>query len=381
MKKNINLIIFCILLLFSFNFVSSEVLLDVNDSKIVEVNYFYMQGCSACAQMKPFLEEMQESYNIKLNAYEISSKENSNLFNSYLDNYNVPNEQRGYVPTVFVNDHYFIGFSKEITNSIKSIIVGELDNVNSTFGGEIVKTKILGLWNVEISLKNKSLITTTLLLGFLDSLNVCSITVLIFLIVYTLSIGSLKRAFKLGLIFTSVIYLFYFLFMFALTSLIGSLINQYGLYIRIILVVLSFFAGILLIKDYFFYGKGISLKIPSSAKPLLEKYLKKATVISTITFALLASLVELPCTAIFPLIYSTVLADNMIIGFSRFFWIAIYNLIYILPLLLIVFGTYFSWTKIKDIDNQIQKYKKIMKLIAGLALVGIAIYFVFPLLV
>jgi hypothetical protein len=95
----------------------------------------------------------------------------------------------------------------------------------------------------------------------------------------------------------------------------------------------------------------------------------------------LASLFELPCTAIIPLIYSTVLADNMIIGFSRFFWIAIYNLIYILPLLLIVFGTYFSWTKIKDIDNQIQKYKKIMKLIAGLALVGIAIYFVFPLLV
>ena len=169
--------------------------------------------------------------------------------------------------------------------------------------------------------------------------------------------------------------------MFALTSIIGSLISQYGVYIRIILVILSFITGALLIKDYFFYGKGISLKIPSSTKPLLEKYLKKATVVSTIMFALLASLVEIPCTAIFPLIYSTILAENMVIGISRFFWIAVYNIIYVLPLLIIVFGTYFSWTKINDIDNQIQKYKKIMKLIAGLALIGISIYFFIPFLI
>ncbi|MFA5485207.1 MAG: hypothetical protein WC260_03105 [Candidatus Pacearchaeota archaeon] len=381
MKREIYLITFCMLLLFSFNFVSSEALLDKDSSKIVEINYFYMQGCSACAQMRPFLEEMQDNYNITLNIYEISSRESSSLFNDYLENYDVPNEQRGYVPTVFIDNNYFIGFSKEITNSIENIIIGESNNIDSTFGGEIVKSKILGLWNVEISLKNKSLITTTLLLGFLDSLNICSITVLIFLIVYTMSIGSLKRAFKLGLIFTSIVYIFYFLFMFALTSIIGSLISQYGVYIRIILVILSFITGALLIKDYFFYGKGISLKIPSSTKPLLEKYLKKATVVSTIMFALLASLVEIPCTAIFPLIYSTILAENMVIGISRFFWIAVYNIIYVLPLLIIVFGTYFSWTKINDIDNQIQKYKKIMKLIAGLALIGISIYFFIPFLI
>ena len=148
MKREIYLITFCMLLLFSFNFVSSEALLDKDSSKIVEINYFYMQGCSACAQMRPFLEEMQDNYNITLNIYEISSRESSSLFNDYLENYDVPNEQRGYVPTVFIDNNYFIGFSKEITNSIENIIIGESNNIDSTFGGEIVKSKILGLWNV-----------------------------------------------------------------------------------------------------------------------------------------------------------------------------------------------------------------------------------------
>ncbi len=169
--------------------------------------------------------------------------------------------------------------------------------------------------------------------------------------------------------------------MVALTSVISSLITNYGFQIRLTVILLSLFTGILLIKDYFFYGKWLSLKVPDSAKPMLERYIKQGTIISTIIFALLASLVELPCTAIFPLIYSTFLADRGVIGISRILWIAIYNLIYILPLLLIVFGTYFSWTEIKDVDDKVQRLKKIMKLVAGIALVLIALYFVWPLMI
>lgn len=353
----------------------------INNENELNITFFHMYGCSACAQMKPFLEGLENEYNLNLSSYEISNKENSNLFYKYLDDYDVPKDKQGYVPVVFIKDKYFVGYNSQITQSIEEIVVKGETNLNSSFGGDVVKSEILGFWDVEVSLKNKSLITTTLLLGFLDSLNVCSITVLVFLIVYTLSIGSLKRAFKLGLIFTSIIFLFYFLFMFALTTLISSLMNQYGIYIRIILIILSLFASVLLIKDYFFYGKGLSLRIPKSAKPLLEKYLKKATIASTIIFALLASLVELPCTAVFPLIYSTILAENMVFGASRLIWIALYNLIYILPLLLIVIGTYFSWTKINNIDEKIQKYKKVMKLIAGIGLLLISFYFAYPLIV
>jgi sulfite exporter TauE/SafE len=157
-------------------------------------------------------------------------------------------------------------------------------------------------------------------------------------------------------------------------------VNTYGTYIRIIVFLMSFFAGLILIKDFFWYGKGISLSVPQSAKPLLEKYIRQATIGSTIILGILASLVELPCTAIFPLIYTTILAESEIIGFQRIFYILIYNIIYIWPLLFVVFGTYFSWAKIENIDEKVQKFKKWMRLIAGIALLLIALYFALPLI-
>ncbi len=368
--KNTILLVFLSLSLFS--------LISLSSAEQTEIDFFYMNGCGACAQMEPLLEGLQEKYEFKLNSYETSK--NSALFSQKLEEHNVPAERRGYVPAVFIKDKYFIGYSSDITSAIEQLLQGqEIENGDNLFG-DTVKTKVLGLWNVNVSFKDKSLLASTLILGFLDSLNVCSITILIFLIIYSLSIGSLRRAFKLGLVFTSIIFLFYFLFMVALTSLISSLITNFGFQIRLAVILLSFFAGILLVKDYFFYGKWLSLKVPDSAKTILEKYIKQGTIVSTIIFALLASLVELPCTAIFPLIYSTILANQEIIGISRIFWIALYNLIYILPLLVIVFGTYFSWTRIRDVDMEMEKLKKIFKLIAGVALILIAFYFVWPLL-
>lgn len=359
-------------------FISLGSFANASTDEKLEVNLFHMHGCGACAQMIPFLEEMSNKYGVKINSYEISSSENSNLFKKFLEDYSVPDERRGYVPAVFINDSYYIGFSQDISSAIEKRIAEGISS-EDLFGGDVVQTKLFGVWDVKVSFKDKSIITSTIVLGFLDSLNVCSITILIFLIVYSLSMGSIKRAFKLGLIFTTVIFLFYFLFMVVLTSLISSLITNYGFQIRLIVISLSLLAGFLLVKDYFFYGRWLSLRVPDSAKPILEKYIKQGTVVSTIIFAILASLVELPCTAIFPLIYSTILADQEVMGISKILWIALYNLIYVFPLLLIVFGTYFSWTKIKNVDNEVQKLKKVMKLVAGIALILIAFYFIWPL--
>jgi thiol-disulfide isomerase/thioredoxin len=361
------------------NYVSNE----TNDD-ILEINYFYMTGCPACASMKPFLDEMVEKHDIKLNIFEVSTPTNSRLFVKFLENYDVPRSRWGSVPTVFIRNEYFIGYNDDITKSIESLILDDSYVSDANIGDSTkIDTSILGIIPISVNLVGDSfnaLFASTVILAFLDSMNICSITVLIFLIIYLISIGSLKRVLKTGLVFTAVIYLFYFLFMLILSSIISMFILDYGFYIRSLVVVLALFAGILLIKDFFFYGKGLSLAVPKSAKPLLEKYLKKATLASTIIFALLASLVELPCTAVFPMVYSTILAEGMIVGFERIVWIAFYNLIYILPLLLIVFGTYFSWINIEDVDSKIQKNKKLLKLFAGIMLVLIALYFAAPFL-
>ena len=381
-KKNNKKLLSGILFVFVFvNLLSNfSAMPDLNDENtgIIEIDFFWMSGCPACGQMKIFLDNLELKYGITINSYETSK--NSNLFYQKLEDYNVPSDRRGYVPTTFIGKNYFVGYSPEIGEAIELILQGGEINNSGGLVGETVKTKIFGLWNVEVSLSEKSLIGAGFLLALLDSINVCSITVLIFIIIYTLSIGSAKRAFRVGLIFTLVIFIFYALFMLTLTHIIGIFVNNYGIYIRIAISLISLFVGLLLIKDVFWYGKGISLSVPKSAKPLLEKYIKQATVGSTIILALLASLVEIPCTAIFPLIYTALLASANVTGLSSIPYILFYNLIYIWPLLFIVFGTYFSWTRIKDVDSKIQKSKKWMRLIAGIALLLVSLNFFWPIL-
>jgi hypothetical protein len=337
--------------------------------------YFYSKTCSACGLMTPFVESLESEVNVIY--MDISS--NSNFFRTYLEEHNIPWNEAG-VPAIFIGNHSFIGYSEQNKQAILQVIAGEeLSNKEKDFE-DTIRTEILGFWDVEFSLKDKTLLFSTILLGFLDSLNICSLTVLVFLIIFTLSIGSAKRALKSGMAFSIVIFLFYFSFMLFLTSLISSLSLRYGLHIRLFVILITILAGFLLIKDYFFYGKGISLRIPVSAKPLLERYMKKATLSSVIILGILASIVELPCTINFPLAYSTLLTLNMVSGISRVLWIALYNLIYILPLLFIVLGTYFSWININDIDQKIQNNKKTIKLISGLVLLLIALYFAWPLI-
>lgn len=376
MKKSLFILMFLLISspLFYLNSVSA---LEPSSEKI-EIDFFWMEGCSACAQMKPFLENLQENYNFQLNSYETSK--NRDLFLQKLDEYNVPDNRRGYVPTIFIKDKYFVGYSDQIKSAIESILQGQTIGEEDILVGEIVKTEILGIWDFEFSLEGKSTLAIGFILGFLDSINVCSITVLVFLIVFSLSVGSLKRAFKIGIIFTAVVFIFYTSFMLLLTGILGYFVAQYGFYIRLAMILISLFAGILLVKDFFWYGKGLTLRIPQSAKPLLEKYIKQATIGSTIILGILASLVELPCTAIFPLIYTTILAESGISLFQRTLYILFYNVIYIWPLLFIIFGTYFSWTKIENVDETIQKNKRLMKLIAGIALLIIAFYFATPLI-
>lgn len=381
---NMNKVLLLVMLMFA-----SLNILNASNSEL-EIDYFYTTSCPACGLTTPFLEEMVDKYEIVLNKYEITRPENSNLFKQKLDEYDVSQDRRGYIPTVFIGEDYFVGYNP---NAIENKII-ELLEINGDTNHTIideekiigdatkVETKILGIIPVDVNLSGDNFVNlffSTIILGVLDSLNICSITVLMFLIIYLLSIGTVKRVLKTGTIFIAVIYLFYFLFVLFLSSLISIFILEYGIYIRGIVVFFSLIAGVLLVKDYFFYGKGISLAVPQSAKPILEKYMKQATIVSTIIFALLASLVELPCTAVFPMIYSTILAENMVVGIERIAWVALYNLIYVIPLILLVLGTYFSWINVDKMDERIQKNKKKLKLISGILLLIIALYFALPL--
>ncbi|MBQ7074493.1 hypothetical protein IJM86_05625 [bacterium] len=133
--------------------------------------------------------------------------------------------------------------------------------------------------------------------------------------------------------------------------------------------------GLLEIKDFFRYGKGVSLVIPKRAKPTLEYITKKGTYMSAFILAVLSTFVELPCTIGIPLAYVGAVGAEV----NIFAALGIYNFFFILPLLVIILGIYYgiSAFKTKEGDlaiNQVSN-KKIMRLVAGIILLTLGVLF------
>ena len=213
------------------------------------------------------------------------------------------------------------------------------------------------------------------LLGFVDgAFNPCALSVLFFLIAYLMALGSKKKCLMIGLTYSLMVFIVYFSFMYGILSIISSI--GYLETIKTIVGVVVMIAGFIELKDFFFYGKWISLEIPSIAKPTIERLIKMATIPSAILLGLFVSIVEIPCAGAFPFIYLTILADRAS-GIMNFVYLLWYNLFFVVPLVILTIIFYLGLLKIEKAEEKRLKTRKYMRLIAGLIMVLLGLGMVF----
>ncbi|MGE4555077.1 MAG: hypothetical protein AB7D02_03070 [Candidatus Paceibacterota bacterium] len=347
------------------------------------IHYFIKENCPQCQNLEGFLKNIAEKYKIDFKVYNISEKEeNQLLLNKLQDFYGI--SFAGF-PIVFLGDSYLIG-DKSIKENIEKVIVRcqkdscpcpveELKQTlkqipqPGTFSPEEKEKITISLLGKEISISSgSSLAFLGIFLGLADGINPCMFSVLLFLLTYLLAIGSKTKAIKVGLVFTIGVFVVYFLFMLGMINLI-SLVGVIAK-IKIIIATFALIASLILIKDFFAYGKGISLEIPEKAKPFIEKLIKRGTIPAAILLALLSSLVELPCTVGIPLVYTTLLAQKTTNYIPYLVW---YNLFFVVPLLIIILSVSFAFARVERIEKWRLNFRKYMRLLAGLILLLLAI--------
>ena len=202
----------------------------------------------------------------------------------------------------------------------------------------------------------------TFLIAFVDGFNPCNLFVLTLLLSLMLAEShSRKKIYAVGYTFIFVVYIFYFLFMAAWLNIfkyIGFIDPlRYGI------AGIAIIAGIINCKELFFYRKGITLMVQDKHVDPLKKrihhvaeLMKKGSlptlIGASVVLAVFASLVELPCTAGFPIIYTGILTSaylkNSLIYYS---YLLLYNLFYVTPLLVIITVLGFTF-KGKQISKQ-----------------------------
>ena len=219
----------------------------------------------------------------------------------------------------------------------------------------------------EVSLPAMPLVISTALI---DSINPCAIGVLILLISTLLALShNRKKMLITGIIYILAIYITYFVAGIGLLLFIQrfNLAEPIGIFVSILIIIL----GLIEIKDFFWYGKGISLVIPYKRSKQIEKMMKKLTIPGAITLGIFVAAVELPCTGGPYLAITTLLAK---LGLSSIIitYLLIYNFIFILPLITILLLVYFGMNA-KKIKNWKQNNKKWMRLATGIILIILGI--------
>ncbi|MBL7148132.1 MAG: hypothetical protein ISS82_04875 [Nanoarchaeota archaeon] len=224
----------------------------------------------------------------------------------------------------------------------------------------------------------------TFFIALIDGFNPCNLFVLTFLLGLLISAShSRKKIYIIGFSFIFVVFIVYLLFMAAWLNIfkyIGFITP-----LRVVIASIALIAGIINCKELLFFRKGITLMIQDKHKaPLVRKIEKMKDIIkngsypllisSSIVLAAFASLVELPCTAGFPIIYTGILSGKVLSSsLSYYFYLLLYNLIYVLPLavVILIFGFTFKGKEIS------KRQMQIIKFIGGLIMILLGIILLF----
>lgn len=328
-----------------------------------EVYFFYGIGCPHCAEVEDsgVLEQVEESQGIEIQRLEIyANQENRAKYLEFAERLGLSQFERG-IPMVVISCEddlsYLIGDRPIIENLEEAIS-------SCAFGSESGDSSSDNPNAEKISL------AAVVFGALIDSVNPCAFGVLIFLMIGLLKMGSAKRALKFGLIYSFVVFVVYFLIGLFLKEYLLSYLTGFSYFYIFMGVLMSVFA-LIEFKDFFWYGKGISLKIPAFAKSGIESLVQRGTLFAILLLGIFVAIVEAPCTGGPYLAVLTLLESNKIAGVG---YLLLYNLIFVLPLVIISFLIY-SGEKTEKIKNWVENNKRYMRLAMGVLLAAFAVYF------
>lgn len=340
----------------------------------VTVEFYYKEGCSSCEEKASVIDDMEKFYgdNITVYRFSVSIQENLKKFFDYgFTDYPGVVVKNGSNGPIFTFTFHNITL-ENLKNAIDYHLAGNYSS-EPPKPTEGLTFCFFGLFCIDISELSLPVLTVTL--AFLDSFNPCSFFILLFLLNLLLYVQSRKRMLLIGCIFIFFSGFIYFLLMLSLTSVI-LIVNQ-QLLILLIAGAVALILGTFNIKDFFFFKKGPSAGIPEDKKPKLFEQMRKivrtsylpSMVIATVVLAIFANTYELLCTLGFPTVYIAELTSNNLSPLQYYSYLFFYNLIYVIPLIviLLVFVVKLGGKKLTEWQG------RVLKLISGVMMFSLGI--------
>lgn len=355
----------------------------------IDMLVFVSEGCPHCEAQKPFLEALAAHHDgLSVEFFELRhSARNRALFRDIAAAHGIG---AGSVPTVFVGGRSWVGDSPLVRAQIASHVHACLERgdcpdsrdparplVPVAPAADDLSLNLPLLGSIDLMLQPLAL--ATVLIAFIDGFNPCSIWVLTILLALVLHSGSRRRILIVGLTFLTVTATLYGLFItgvFGVLDLLGGIGWIHGL-----VALLAFLFAVVNIKDYFYFQRGLSFTIDEKHKPGIYRRIREliregrstpALIVATAAMAAGIALIELPCTAGFPVLWSALVSSREIDWPSFAMLLALYLFIY-LAIELVIFLVAVITMRV---DRFEERHGRVLKLIGGMVMLALALVLV-----
>lgn len=218
-------------------------------------------------------------------------------------------------------------------------------------------------------------------LALTDSINPCALSVLLMMLIAiaTYHPKDKKQILWAGLAFVAAVFITYFIYGLLIVKAFEVVqgISSIKLYLYKGLGVGAIILGLLEIKDFFFYKPGsIGTEMPMMFRPKVQQILAKVTSpLGAFGLGMFVTLFLLPCTIGPYIILGGMLSYGEFAGALPY--LTVYNLIFVLPMVVIILLVFFGSKSIKQVTEWREKNVKVMHLIIGIifVLLGISMFF------
>ncbi|MDD1714243.1 MAG: hypothetical protein LUQ61_03165 [Methanoregulaceae archaeon] len=327
-----------------------------DDGKPV-VYFFFNRNCGECLKTLPFVEKFAtDNPSVKIAYVDVmASEENLALFKNFKEYYGTGPIS---VPSVFIGNITLSGYD-EITADLPSA-------VNQTIANPpVIPPKV-----TEPGEKEELTLPLIIVSALVDGINPCAFSVLIFLLITIMALGSRRKVLIVGTTFILAVFTFYFFSGLGIFTLIQT--AGISRLISFIAALIALGAGILSIASVLVGEAGpVILSIPASRKGVIDQYIRKASIPAAFAVGLLVGMFELPCTGgIYLAILS--LLSNRVTLIEGIPYLLVYNLFFVLPLIIIL--AIFTWgVPVERLDQLRTGSRRTVRVIMGVVMIALGI--------
>lgn len=321
--------------------------------------YFSSPGCSACDKVERMLSELRQEFKtLTIESHNIRKLSSMQLNEALCERFKVPETQRLVAPAVFGGGGVLA--KDEITSAaLRELVIRSRDTASEEWYR--VSAESLAQADATIQQRGRTMsLGVVALAGLLDGINPCAFATIIFLLSYLqITRRSPREVARVGLSFVAGVFLAYFVLGLGLVEVLTRIQHVLVWFRRALNWTLAAFTLVILVlnvRDGIMCLKGrigdMTLQLPGSLKGRIHGVIRQGSrhahfVIAAFVVGVIVSGIELACTG---QVYFPTIGYMLEQGADRrgaIAYLAFYNTMFILPLLVIFIVTCFGFTHAK----------------------------------